>query len=220
MKYVETMDRQNILNQLMIRDNFIPESVCQKMVEGYNAVMKVLNKETDNKLEICKLQDIEGSAYVYCKNILQMVIELIRKIFVASIHLDYAALFARIEGNKCDLHCDNILLDCPSHGRRQEYLREVMCNCSDATYKSNHTGWRDYTALLYLDSKHIGGDIIFQDGPLSKIYRKQIEAKAGRLILTPNNRFYYHETTPVNKGVRYSMNMWFTTDDKKKSDLI
>jgi hypothetical protein len=214
------VNQEDIMNQLIIRDNFISEPICQKMIEGYNAVNKILNKETDNKLEIYKLQYINRHAYLYCNKVLKMVRDLILKKYVPNIFLDYAALFARKEGNKCELHCDNILLDCSTHGQRQQYLREVECNCSTATYTPNHTGWRDYTALLYLDSNHCGGDIIFQDGPVSKIYQKQIEARAGRLILTPNNRFFYHETTTVTKGVRYSMNMWFTCDDKRMGHLI
>jgi hypothetical protein len=33
------------------------------------------------------------------------------------------------------------------------------------------------------------------------------------LVLSPSNELYFHYTTPVTSGVRYSMNSWFTDDD-------
>ena len=35
---------------------------------------------------------------------------------------------------------------------------------------------------------------------------------ARTLVLSPSNELYYHRTTPLLSGVRYSMNMWFATD--------
>jgi hypothetical protein len=32
------------------------------------------------------------------------------------------------------------------------------------------------------------------------------------LVLSPSNELYHHLTTPVESGIRYSMNVWFSSD--------
>ena len=84
----------------------------------------------------------------------------------------------------------------------------------DIAVHPNHTPWRTYTALLYLESDHEGGNIVFGEGPnvYGKLYRKEIAVTQGLLVLSPSNELYYHRTTPLLSRVRYSMNMWFATD--------
>jgi hypothetical protein len=210
------MNEESILKHLIVLDHFIAEATCQNLVRAYQENSLQLNMRSSNKLVLEEtLQARYPNMYLAFIKILARVRDLIRVYYSTKAYLDDAALFARIVGNKCEFHSDNLVLHCPTHGRNQAFLRDVNCSCPDATYIPNHTGWRDYTSLLYLDSNHKGGDIIFQDGPVSNIYRKQIEAIVGRLIVCPAGRFYYHETTPVTEGTRYSLNMWFTCDKTK-----
>ena len=91
---------------------------------------------------------------------------------------------------------------------------QANCQCEDIEVRPNHTAWRRYSALIYLSDQHRGGDIVFGDGPnvYGGAYRKRIQVRRGMLVLSPSNELYHHQTTPVEAGVRYSMNIWFTAD--------
>jgi hypothetical protein len=194
------MQESEIISKIIIEDNFISGAKCEALIS------------------LCDNTDTGKTSYTVANNkgpvseIVERVISLIREKFSVKAYLYVAVLTARTVGSDLGLHCDNLILDCPTHGIDQPKLREIGCNCASAVYKSNDLGCREYTALLYLDSEHKGGDIIYQDGPVSKIYTKKIETIAGRLIVTPNNQYFYHEVTPIEQDVRYSLAMWFTTN--------
>lgn len=211
----------NPQEKITVIDNFIPPEMCERIVSAYNVNKKeVLSVESDNLLHIDNIANLNFNEFEYIRNILKLVLKLTNEKYDVNLHLDFAGLFSRIIGNKCELHCDNLKLSCPKHGDNQENLRNIKCTCPEAKYVENHTPWRTHTALLYLDSNHEGGDIVFQDGPYSKIYKRVITATAGKLVVTPNNQYFYHETTPITKGIRYAMFIWMTDNLKWKSHLI
>jgi hypothetical protein len=80
--------------------------------------------------------------------------------------------------------------------------------------RPNHTGWRTYSASIYLGGEHSGGQVVFGEGPnvWGGVYRKEIQPRAGLLVLRPSNELYFRRTTPVTSGIRYSMNVWLTDD--------
>lgn len=79
---------------------------------------------------------------------------------------------------------------------------------------SNHTHWREYTALLYLNEDFEGGEILFEDGPCNRLYKKVIPIRAGMLVIAPNGKDFYHELFPIGSGKRYSLHLWYTSDPR------
>jgi hypothetical protein len=108
------------------------------------------------------------------------------------------------------LLADNIAFSCPIHGKDQDKLRRTCDgNCPGASFVPNHTYWREYTALLYLNDDFEGGEILFEDGPCNKLYQKIIPIKAHMLVLAPNGPHFYHEVFPIKSGKRYSLHIWY-----------
>jgi len=132
----------------------------------------------------------------------------------AGLGCDLALLCALVPGFHHALHADNAVIACPRHGADAAELRRLGCTCTDIEVRPNHTPWRAFTALLYLDDDHRGGEIVFGEGPgpYGRLYRQQIEARPGVLVMSPSNELYFHRTTPIEAGVRYSLNCWFTRD--------
>src|SRR5262249_33761340 len=133
------------------------------------------------------------------------------------------ALLCAVAGEfRHTLHADNAMVVCPKHGSNAEDLVRLGCQCDDVQVASNHTPWRKYTGLLYLSEDHEGGKILFGGGPsiFGRLYRKEIAPKRKLLVLTPSNESYFHCTTRVEAGIRYSMNCWFTTDAEHISSVL
>jgi hypothetical protein len=135
-------------------------------------------------------------------------------------YLDHAGLYSRIKGNFCPYHADNITFSCPTHGKCQQELR-ARCpgTCLGAKFIPNHTPWRDYTALIYLNDNFEGGEISFEDGPQNKLYKKTIPIEACQLVLAPNGNHFYHEVFLIRKGTRYSLHLWYTADPRHALNL-
>jgi hypothetical protein len=171
---------------------------------------------SDNALVLAGTRASDPEEFELARTVLGRLVALIDERFGAKVKCDLSVVCALPRhGFRHTLHADNALVTCPRHGTDPEELRRQRCRCPDAELRPNHTPWRTHSALLYLSGDHRGGDIIFGEGPNAwgGVYRKQIRPRPGLLVLTPSNEHYFHQTTPVTAGVRYSMNNWFTTDE-------
>jgi predicted 2-oxoglutarate/Fe(II)-dependent dioxygenase YbiX len=74
----------------------------------------------------------------------------------------------------------------------------------------NHTPYRNYTAMLYLNM--CGKD--FQGGRINfpKI-RQDIAPQEGLLVGFPSDHNFLHETTPVTQGNRFAVSLWMTSNN-------
>jgi hypothetical protein len=73
----------------------------------------------------------------------------------------------------------------------------------------NHTPFRKYAAMVYLNTKDInyeGGQLQFPGIGLA------VNPKAGRLVIFSGSREHEHQTTPVVRGTRYAIATWITTN--------
>jgi hypothetical protein len=80
---------------------------------------------------------------------------------------------------------------------------------SDGRWVPNHTHWRDYTAMLYLNTNGLdyeGGLLRFPS------IGQEVAPRAGMLVGFPCGRQYQHEVSTVHRGCRYSVSMWMTRD--------
>jgi Family of unknown function (DUF6065)/2OG-Fe(II) oxygenase superfamily len=203
-----------ILRGFVIVENFVDEKTCAALV-GLHKRRGTLTATSDNAFALTHTRESDPAEFELTRGLLGRLIALVDERFGAKVKCDLSVLCALPRGGfRHALHADNALVACPRHGTDQEQLRRRRCRCSDVEVRPNHTPWRTHTALLYLSGDHRGGDIVFGDGPnlWGGAYRKRIRPRPGLVVLTPSNELYFHHTTPVTAGVRYSMNNWFTSD--------
>jgi len=71
----------------------------------------------------------------------------------------------------------------------------------------NHTPQRDASAIYYLNETFDGGEIVFDRERLA------VKPRRGLLLAFPSDGDHVHEVLPVRSGVRYTMPIWFTTQE-------
>lgn len=209
-------------SQIVIIDHFISAETAKTLIQYYNSQKTDLTCETDNQLLFSEETDPKILAII--KGISSKILKVMKQRYDLKgkvYQVDHCAQFARTTGNFCAYHADNTYFDCPIHGKDQSHLRKVCDGeCPGAKFVPNHTGWREYTALLYLNDNFEGGEILFEDGPCNKLYRKIIPIVANRLLITPNGRNFYHEVFPIRSGKRYSLHFWYTSDPEHFDELF
>ena len=210
---------EKVLSDLVIVEDFVSAADARELVDVHRRRAAV--RHGDNGLPVQNLVAREPEAFDLAKSIIARIIALIEAHFHQTVWWDWSIIAAIAGGFEHSLHADNASVSCPRHGANAEELVKLNCQCEDIQVIPNHTPWRVFTGLLYLDSEHDGGNIVFGEGPniFGSLYRKEIKAKSGLLVLSPSNELYYHRTTPVTSKIRYSMNNWFTADKTHRCKL-
>jgi hypothetical protein len=207
-------DASSILRGLVVQNDFVDAATCRQLVDVHKR-FGGLATSSDNGYALVRARGDAPEGFELARSLIARLAGLIEQRFAETVRCDLSLLCALTRGGfRHGLHADNALLFCPRHGSDAEHLRRVGCQCPDAEIRPNHTPWRKYSALLYLSGDHRGGDIVFGDGPNAwgGVYRREIRVRPGLLVLSPSSELYFHHTTPVRAGVRYSMNTWFTDD--------
>lgn len=200
-------------NQIILIKNFISQTDAQDLINYYIEQNKILRIGTDNQIAYADI------AHAPTRQLIERIAQQVLQVMHASYPLmgknyriDHAGIYARIKGNYCSYHADNIYFDCPIHGKDQSLLRKICDGtCPGARFVPNHTHWREYTALIYLNEDFEGGEIAFEDGPFNKLYQKVIPIESHLLVLAPNGPHFYHEVFPIRSGIRYSLHLWYTS---------
>jgi predicted 2-oxoglutarate/Fe(II)-dependent dioxygenase YbiX len=73
---------------------------------------------------------------------------------------------------------------------------------------ANHTPQRDVSAIYYLNDTFEGGEIVFERVPLV------VKPRRGLLLAFPSDAAHLHEVLPVRTGIRYTMPIWFTKQQR------
>ena len=209
-------------SQIMIMESFISTDVAESLIQYYDAEKGNLNNSSDNEFSLSSMDNPHIKKII--RDISEQVIQLMHRSYPLmgkNYQLDHAGLYARIAHNYCPYHADNVYFYCPIHGGDQQQLRTICPgNCPGAKFVPNHTAWREYTALIYLNDEFEGGEITFEDGPHNRQYKKTIPIRANLLVLAPNGPDFYHEVFPIRKGKRYSLHLWFTSDPRYYSNKL
>ena len=202
-------------SKIVVIDQFISSEVSQALIQYYNMEKQNLDVNSDNQIAFSSISNPHIRKLI--SDISDQVLTLMKQSYgikKAKYRLDHAGLYARIPGNSCGYHADNIRFYCPIHGSDQGKLRTTCKgDCPGAQYVPNHTHLREYTALIYLNDDFQGGEILFEDGPCNKIYRKIIPIRSNLLVLAPNGKDFYHEVFQIRSGRRYSLHIWYTRNN-------
>jgi hypothetical protein len=90
------------------------------------------------------------------------------------------------------------------HGRHADNCRQN----EQGDWVANHTPQRAVSAIYYLNDKFEGGEIVFEQVPLV------VKPRRGLLLAFPSDAAHLHEVLPVRCGVRYTMPIWFTKQQR------
>ena len=77
------------------------------------------------------------------------------------------------------------------------------------TIVGRHEGFRQLTALVYLNEDYTGGQTTFRRQGVT------IKPEAGDILLFPSNFVYPHASPPVIEGAKYVIVTWFVAYPKK-----
>jgi hypothetical protein len=202
-----------LLADLIVEEKFLSPKVCQALVETHKKFGR-LGPGSDNGYPLVRARHDNPVQFEIVRSLIRRLAGVIDEQYQEKVGCDLALLCAITPGFRHRLHADNARVTCPRHGDDAEALVQADCRCGNVEVRPNHTAWRRYSALIYLSEEHRGGDIVFGDGPnvFGGTFRRQIQVRRGMLVLSPSHELYHHQTTPVESGIRYSMNMWFTAD--------
>jgi predicted 2-oxoglutarate/Fe(II)-dependent dioxygenase YbiX len=64
------------------------------------------------------------------------------------------------------------------------------------------------SAIYYLNDEFDGGEIFFERAQL------MVKPRRGLLLAFPSDADHVHEVLPVSSGVRYTMAIWFTKQQR------
>ena len=87
------------------------------------------------------------------------------------------------------------------HSRHADNCRQN----EQGDWVANHTPQRDVTAIYYLNDTFEGGEIVFD------LQQLVVKPRRGLLLAFPSDADHVHEVLLVRSGVRYTMPIWFTT---------
>ena len=90
------------------------------------------------------------------------------------------------------------------HGRHADNCRQN----EPGDWVANHTPQRDVSAIYYLNDEFEGGEIVFE------LQQLVVEPRRGLLLAFPSDADHVHEILPVRNGVRYTMAIWFTKQQR------
>ena len=201
-------------NQIILVENIVPSYVASALIQYYDAERQNLAIHTDNEFSLSSISSPHIRQILF--DLSNRILELMKEhypLMNRNCHLDHCGLYSRIVGNSCPYHADNVYFHCPAHGNNQHQLRTTCKgDCPGAKFVPNHTPWREYTALIYLNDDFQGGEIAFEDGPCNRLYRKVIPIQARMLVLAPNGSNFFHEVLPIRQGKRYHIAFWYTSD--------
>jgi len=90
------------------------------------------------------------------------------------------------------------------HGRHADNCRQN----ERGDWVANHTPHRDVSAIYYLSDEFEGGEIVFG------LQQLVVKPRRGLLLAFPSDASHVHEVLPVRSGVRYTMPIWFTRQQR------
>ncbi|KAJ8923830.1 hypothetical protein NQ315_010412 [Exocentrus adspersus] len=131
---------------------------------------------------------------------------------------DYFKIKKKLYFSYTQLVCRSALPESPKnrhdfsheiHADNCNILNSGVCEKSPPAYT-----WRDYSAILYLNSNFDGGEFIFASDKAATHVQSVIEPRCGRMIAFTSGSENLHGVKAVRSGSRCAIGIWFTHDEK------
>ena len=155
-----------------------------------NITYATVSNQSRVEIPANKLIFMSKEAYDIVSAVRKQVVETISRVYnVNEIWNEFTLLSNLHGGDYHPLHADNEML-------------------VDGEWHPNHTDYRSYSSILYLNTSGID----FQGGHINFPEIENIIPVEGLLVGFPSNRNFLHQTTPVTQGNRLSISLWMTGD--------
>ena len=106
------------------------------------------------------------------------------------------------------LYPETVILAAMGPGGRHDRHADNCRQNEQGEWVANHTPQRDVSAIYYLNEEFDGGEIVFERQQLT------VNPRRGLLLAFPSDADHVHEVLPVRSGVRYTMAIWFTEQQR------
>ena len=106
------------------------------------------------------------------------------------------------------LYPETVILAAMGAGGRHSRHADNCRQDERGDWVANHTPHRDVSAICYLNDEFDGGEIFFERARLT------VTPRRGLLLAFPSDADHAHEVLPVRSGVRYTMPIWFTKQQR------
>lgn len=188
--------------RLYVHHGFLSKEKCRFVIDavlhayavgGYASV----HNRTRTEIPVYNLKDLQsGDAFGILNKARKESVELVTEFYGVDYPVwnEYTLLSDLHGGDYHRLHADNEKIG------------------ADGAWVPNHTPWRNYTAMLYLNtsgSDFQGGHIRFTE------IGQDIAPEEGLLVGFGCDRAFMHETTPVTAGHRYAVSLWMTSEKER-----
>ena len=183
--------------ELIIEPNLVSCSDCRSLIATYEAHIELATQRDYCGNRVLHYYDLE--AFHPEQGVLQRVLSAVIRVLqrtpsLGTLYADSVFLTMLPVGSHHPAHADNERYD----GNQ---------------WVPNHTQHRDYSAIVYLNSEFVGGELWFEDLAFC------IRPVSGLLIAFPSHRRFVHRVDPVTAGRRYSAPIWFTKDESHSLKL-
>ncbi|XP_018578753.1 prolyl 3-hydroxylase 1 [Anoplophora glabripennis] len=131
---------------------------------------------------------------------------------------DYFKLKEKLYFSYTQIVCRSAFPDSPTnrtdfsheiHADNCNLLKDGKCEKIPPAYT-----WRDYSAILYLNSEFEGGEFIFSSDQKGAQLQSVIKPKCGRTVAFSSGSENLHGVKAVKKGSRCAIGIWFTHNEK------
>ncbi len=106
------------------------------------------------------------------------------------------------------LYPETVILAAMAAGGHHSRHADNCWQNAQGDWVANHTPQRDVSAIYYLNDAFDGGEIVFDRAQLV------VKPRRGLLLAFPSDADHVHEVLPVRSGVRYTMAIWFTKQQR------
>jgi len=175
-------------------ENALGAEDCRRLMTMYDRHVHVAEVKDQTGFPVVYWPQFRGAPYAD-EMVPRLMEECLRNIgnrprFAAPLYPETVILAAIGAGGHHSRHADNC--------RQNE----------QGDWVANHTPHRDVSAICYLNDEFDGGEIFFAREQLT------VKPRRGLLLVFPSDADHVHEVFPVRSGVRYTMPIWFTKQQR------
>ncbi|HEX6290602.1 MAG TPA: 2OG-Fe(II) oxygenase [Herpetosiphonaceae bacterium] len=187
---------------LLVRPAFIPSSSCTDLISAFQHIASTAPPDRNDVRTMQRRTEIDGYALrtlgltepdTVLVDIRQRALTAVLDYYNVADpgYVEFTLLTEMRRGDSHALHADS---------EKQDH---------DGNWIQNHTAWRSYTAMVYLNTSGVdyaGGVLQFPE------LGQDIVPQAGLLVGFPCGHLYQHAVTPIQAGTRYALSIWMTDD--------
>jgi predicted 2-oxoglutarate/Fe(II)-dependent dioxygenase YbiX len=181
-------------------ENAVSENDCHRLIAAYNQYARITNVRDQTGHPVVYWEhthDTSGADDVVARLVEGCLGKISGPLYSAKpLYPETVVLAAIGPGGHHSRHADNC--------RQNE----------QGDWVPNHTPQRVVSAVYYLNEEFEGGEIAFEKEKLV------VTPRRGLLLAFPSDSDHVHEVYPVRRGIRYTMPIWFTSQESSAAACL